>query len=106
LKAGLSFLKRKVEGQREGQISFLKVHQIKSNPNQFVIVVHTNSLLIQVHAGSVIEQMDTLLVLKGMVERNKADYQPDLTANLENSILSKLQLLSEDYLLELIDIGV
>ena len=50
--------------------------------------------------------MDTLLVLKGMVERNKADYQPDLTANLENSILSKLQLLSEDYLLELIDIGV
>ena len=26
LKAGLSFLKRKVEGQREGQISFLKVN--------------------------------------------------------------------------------
>jgi len=65
LKAGLSFLKRKVEGQKEGQISFLKAH-----------------------AGSVIEQMDTLLTLKDMVEKNKKLYQPDLTANLEKSILS------------------
>lgn len=44
---------------------------------------------IQAHAGSVIEQMDTLLVLKDMVEKNKKVYQPDMTAKLENSILSK-----------------
>ncbi|KAK4002670.1 exocyst complex component 2 [Daphnia magna] len=65
LKAGLSFLKRRVEAQKEGQISFLKTH-----------------------AGSVIEQMDTLLTLKKVVEENKTKYGPDMTASLENSILS------------------
>lgn len=40
------------------------------------------------HAGSVIEQMDTLMTLKKVVEENKTKYGPDMTASLENSILS------------------
>ena len=32
--------------------------------------------------------MDTLVTLKGVVEENKKKYGPDMTASLENSILS------------------
>lgn len=45
LRAGLSYLRRKVESQKEGQLSFLK-----SN------------------VGSVIDQLDTLMTLKEKVE--------------------------------------
>lgn len=41
LKAGLSYLRRKVESQRDGQLSFLKAN-----------------------AGSVIDQLDTLMMLR------------------------------------------
>ena len=55
-----------------------------------IALIDIGNSFIQAHAGSVIEQMDTLLTLKDMVEKNKKLYQPDLTANLEKSILSKL----------------
>lgn len=43
---------------------------------------------LQTHAGSVIEQMDTLVTLKDVVEGNKAKHGSDMTSALENSILS------------------
>ncbi len=48
---------------------------------------------LQTHAGSVIEQMDTLMTLKNVVEENKTKYGPDMTASVENSILSTYKTL-------------
>lgn len=47
LKAGYSYLKRKVEGQKEGQLSFLKTH-----------------------VGGVIDQLDTMMKLKDKIDNN------------------------------------
>lgn len=58
LRAGYSFLKRKVEGQKEGQLSFLKTH-----------------------AGAVIDQIDTLVSLK---EKMSYDNDVDMAKRIQN----------------------
>jgi exocyst complex component 2 len=58
LRAGYSFLKRKVEGQKEGQLSFLKTH-----------------------AGAVIDQIDTLMNLKNKMNN---DGDVDLAKRIQN----------------------
>lgn len=67
LKAGLHYLKRKVESQKEGQLSFLK-----SN------------------VGSVMEQLDTLVVLKEKFQQDVRglglDQVQDLTKSIQKSI--------------------
>lgn len=65
LKAGLQFLRRKVESQKEGQLSFLK-----SN------------------AGSVIDQLDTLVMLKDKFEENSESENKEPVAVLEESLKS------------------
>lgn len=69
LRAGYSYLKRKVEGQKEGQLSFLKTH-----------------------VGAVIDQLDTMMNLK-----NKMDSDGDIDLgkrvhNLQDTITSKFTI--------------
>ncbi|XP_055702547.1 exocyst complex component 2 [Phlebotomus papatasi] len=63
LKAGLSYLRRKVESQKEGQLSFLK-----SN------------------AGSVIDQLDTLVSLREKFQQDVKTVGKDPVAKLDASI--------------------
>lgn len=64
LRAGLHCLRRKVEAQKEGQISFLKAN-----------------------VGSVIEQLDTLLELKCKFESDIQEYGRNSTQVLEKAII-------------------
>ncbi|XP_076044833.1 exocyst complex component secretory 5 [Oratosquilla oratoria] len=78
LRAGLACLKRKVEAQKEGQISFLKAN-----------------------VGSVIEQLDTLLELKCKFESDIQEYGRNATGVLETSIINckaEADMLFEDVL--------
>ncbi|XP_966441.2 exocyst complex component 2 [Tribolium castaneum] len=63
LQAGLNFLRRKVEGQKEGQLSFLKAN-----------------------IGSVMDQIDTLVNLKEKIEADVAKFGTEPTLKLEKSI--------------------
>ncbi|GLH13738.1 Exocyst complex component 2 [Gryllus bimaculatus] len=63
LKAGVAFLRRKVEGHKEGQLSFLKTN-----------------------VGSVMEQLDTLSVLKEKFEEDVQEHGSDPTQKVENAI--------------------
>uniref|UniRef100_A0A1B6DWI3 Exocyst complex component 2 n=1 Tax=Clastoptera arizonana TaxID=38151 RepID=A0A1B6DWI3_9HEMI len=63
LRVGLSFLRRKVEGQKEGQLSFLKAN-----------------------VGSVMEQLDTLFLLKEKFETDVIERGIDPTIKMEHSI--------------------
>ncbi|XP_017477844.1 PREDICTED: exocyst complex component 2 [Rhagoletis zephyria] len=67
LKAGLSYLKRKVESQKEGQLSFLK-----SN------------------AGSVIDQLDTLMNIRDKLQEDTRIYGTEPLNVLESSIESSI----------------
>ncbi|XP_063890130.1 LOW QUALITY PROTEIN: exocyst complex component 2-like [Scylla paramamosain] len=64
LRAGLACLRRKVEAQKEGQISFLKAN-----------------------VGSVLEQLDTLQELKCKFESDIQEYGRNSTQFLETSII-------------------
>lgn len=78
LRVGLSFLRRKVEGQKEGQISFLK-----SN------------------IGSVMEQLDTLFILKEKFEADLKARDIDPTIKVEKAIeesISEAEKLFHDVL--------
>ena len=68
LKAGLQHLERKVNGQKEGEISFLKAN-----------------------VGSVLEQLDTLLELKTSFESDAADTRSSIQ-KLDTGISSKLSM--------------
>nr|KAF7438164.1 hypothetical protein H0235_000555 [Vespula pensylvanica] len=63
LKAGLTFLKRKVNSQKEGQLSFLKAN-----------------------VGSVMEQLDTVMLLKEQFELDMKNYGTDPIEQLEKAI--------------------
>ncbi|XP_075212432.1 exocyst complex component secretory 5 isoform X2 [Lycorma delicatula] len=63
LRVGLAFLRRKVEGQKEGQLSFLKAN-----------------------VGSVMEQLDTLNLLKEKFEADVKIHGIDPTVKVEHSI--------------------
>lgn len=63
LKAGLSYLRRKVESQRDGQLSFLKAN-----------------------AGSVMDQLDTLMVLDDKFKMDVIEVGTEPVKNLEKSI--------------------
>lgn len=63
LKAGLSYLRRKVESQRDGQLSFLKTN-----------------------AGSVIDQLDTLMALRDKFQDDTAETDAKPIEKLEKSI--------------------
>lgn len=63
LKAGLKYLRRKVQSQKEGQLSFLK-----SN------------------AGSVMDQLDTLVSLKEKFSRDVRDHGIEQIVDLESAI--------------------
>ncbi|XP_066587508.1 exocyst complex component 2 [Prorops nasuta] len=78
LKAGLAYLKRKVNSQKEGQLSFLKAN-----------------------VGSVMEQLDTLMLLKDQFEADVKIYGDDPTLKLEESIkrsMSEANKLFDDVL--------
>uniref|UniRef100_A0A1A9V874 Exocyst complex component 2 n=1 Tax=Glossina austeni TaxID=7395 RepID=A0A1A9V874_GLOAU len=68
LKAGLNYLNRKVESQKEGQLSFLK-----SN------------------AGSVIEQLDTLMSIKEKLQADQSQYGTQALNVLEQEIKSSIK---------------
>ncbi|CRL05667.1 CLUMA_CG018700, isoform A [Clunio marinus] len=76
LKAGYSFLKRKVEGQKEGQLSFLKTH-----------------------VSAVIDQLDTLMNLKTKMEIegeiDLAKRVNNLQGTIEKSIESSHELFDD-----------
>ncbi|CAG9808798.1 unnamed protein product [Chironomus riparius] len=63
LKAGYSYLKRKVEGQKEGQLSFLKTH-----------------------VGAVIDQLDTMMKLKDKIDNNGEVEIAERIHNLQGTI--------------------
>ncbi|XP_043491198.1 exocyst complex component 2 isoform X2 [Polistes fuscatus] len=63
LKLGLTFLKRKVNSQKEGQLSFLKAN-----------------------VGSVMEQLDTVMLLKEQFELDMKNYGTDPIEQLEKAI--------------------
>lgn len=68
LKAGYSYLKRKVEGQKEGQLSFLKTH-----------------------VGSVIDQLDTMMKLKDKMD-NSGDIEiSERVRNLQGTIAKSIK---------------
>lgn len=67
LKAGLAFLRRKVESQKEGQLSFLK-----SN------------------AGSVIDQLDTLMTLRDKFQLDVKAVGNEPTAELDKAIQNSI----------------
>lgn len=66
LRAGYSFLKRKVEGQKEGQLSFLKTH-----------------------VGAVIDQLDTMMNLKSKMDGEGDVDLGNRVANLQDEIGSE-----------------
>ncbi|XP_068629047.1 exocyst complex component 2 [Battus philenor] len=76
LKAGMIFLQRKVEGQKEGQLSFLKAN-----------------------TGAVMDQLDRLVLLKNMYEedqrKNGREPLPSLQSAIEESISLADSLFSE-----------
>ncbi|CAB3245306.1 unnamed protein product [Arctia plantaginis] len=76
LKAGMVFLQRKVESQKEGQLSFLKAN-----------------------TGAVMDQLDRLVLLKNMYEederKNGKEPLPSLQAAIEESITLADSLFSE-----------
>ncbi|XP_017858063.1 PREDICTED: exocyst complex component 2 [Drosophila arizonae] len=76
LKAGLSYLKRKVESQKEGQLSFLK-----SN------------------AGSVIDQLDTLMNIRDKFQEDVKLYGKEpfqvLEQSIENSISESQKIFND-----------
>ncbi|XP_050665877.1 exocyst complex component 2 [Leptidea sinapis] len=76
LKAGMVFLQRKVESQKEGQLSFLKAN-----------------------TGAVMDQLDRLVLLKNMYEedhrKNGKEPLPSLQAAIEESISLADSLFSE-----------
>ncbi|XP_023934089.1 exocyst complex component 2 [Bicyclus anynana] len=76
LRAGMVFLQRKVEGQKEGQLSFLKAN-----------------------TGAVMDQLDRLVLLKNMYEedqrKNGKEPLPSLEAAIEESITLADSLFSE-----------
>ncbi|XP_024946623.1 exocyst complex component 2 isoform X2 [Cephus cinctus] len=63
LKAGLAYLRRKVHSQKEGQLSFLKAN-----------------------VGSVMEQLDTIVLLKEQFESDVQKHGSDPTTKLEKAI--------------------
>ncbi|XP_012272789.1 exocyst complex component 2 isoform X2 [Orussus abietinus] len=63
LKAGLAYLRRKVNSQKEGQLSFLKAN-----------------------VGSVMEQLDTIMLLKDQFELDTNKYGNNPTEKLETAI--------------------
>lgn len=63
LKAGLSYLRRKVESQRDGQLSFLKAN-----------------------AGSVMDQMDTLMMMRDKFDEDMKEMGKEPIAKLEKDI--------------------
>uniref|UniRef100_A0A1B6LCB4 Exocyst complex component 2 n=2 Tax=Cicadellinae TaxID=33370 RepID=A0A1B6LCB4_9HEMI len=63
LRVGLGYLRRKVEGQKEGQLSFLKAN-----------------------VGSVMEQLDTLFILKDKFETDVMERGLDPTIKMEKAI--------------------
>lgn len=67
LRAGYSYLKRKVEGQKEGQLSFLKTH-----------------------VGAVIDQLDTMMALKSKMDNEGEIDLAKRVNNLQTTISSKL----------------
>ncbi|CAK9798815.1 Exocyst complex component 2 [Anthophora quadrimaculata] len=78
LKAGLAYLKRKVNSQKEGQLSFLKAN-----------------------VGSVVEQLDTIILLKDQFEADIKTYGTDPTEKLEKAIkqsMSEANKLFDDVL--------
>lgn len=78
LKAGLAYLKRKVNSQKEGQLSFLKAN-----------------------VGSVMEQLDTIILLKEQFETDIKTYGNDPTEKLEKAIrqsMSEANKLFDDVL--------
>ncbi|XP_076242655.1 exocyst complex component secretory 5 isoform X2 [Calliopsis andreniformis] len=78
LKAGLTYLKRKVNSQKEGQLSFLKAN-----------------------VGSVMEQLDTIMSLKEQFEMDIKSYGSDPTEKLEKAIqqsMSEANKLFDDVL--------
>lgn len=62
-KFSLNYLRRKVEGQKEGQLSFLKAN-----------------------IGSVMDQIDTLINLREKIEGDVAKFGGEPTLKLEKSI--------------------
>ncbi|XP_071445484.1 exocyst complex component 2 isoform X2 [Hetaerina americana] len=63
LKAGLAYLRRRVEAQKEGQLSFLKAN-----------------------VGAVMDQLDTIVALKERFEADMKALGPDPTAKAEQAI--------------------
>ncbi|XP_011496925.1 PREDICTED: exocyst complex component 2 [Ceratosolen solmsi marchali] len=63
LKAGLAYLRRKVNSQKEGQLSFLKAN-----------------------VGSVMEQLDTIILLKDQFENDLKNYGTNPMEQLETAI--------------------
>lgn len=78
LKAGLAYLRRKVNSQKEGQLSFLKAN-----------------------VGAVMEQLDTIMSLKDQFEADMRSYGSDPTEKLEKAIrqsMSEANKLFDDVL--------
>ncbi|XP_032690987.1 exocyst complex component 2 [Odontomachus brunneus] len=78
LKAGLAYLRRKVNSQKEGQLSFLKAN-----------------------VGAVMEQLDTIMSLKDQFEADMKSYGNDSTEKLEKAIkqsMSEANKLFDDVL--------
>ncbi|XP_015114591.1 exocyst complex component 2 [Diachasma alloeum] len=68
LKAGLAYLRRKVNSQKEGQLSFLKAN-----------------------VGSVMEQLETIVLLKEQFEADVKKFGDDPTARLESAIKTSME---------------
>ncbi|XP_014471188.1 PREDICTED: exocyst complex component 2 [Dinoponera quadriceps] len=78
LKAGLAYLRRKVNSQKEGQLSFLKAN-----------------------VGAVMEQLDTIMSLKDQFEADMKSYGSDPMEKLEKAIkqsMSEANKLFDDVL--------
>lgn len=69
LRAGYAYLKRKVDGQKEGQLSFLKTH-----------------------VGAVIDQLDTMMNLKKKVDNDGDVDIAKRINNLQGTMTSELQV--------------
>ncbi|XP_074093497.1 exocyst complex component secretory 5 [Cotesia typhae] len=67
LKAGLAYLRRKVNSQKEGQLSFLKAN-----------------------VGAVMEQLETIVLLKEQFELDVKKFGNDPTAKLEQAIRTSM----------------
>nr|CAD7263404.1 unnamed protein product [Timema shepardi]CAD7571837.1 unnamed protein product [Timema californicum] len=102
LKAGLAFLRRKVEAQKEGQLSFLKLLALKGQGEEqeeedsHMIFDQESKLQLKTHdrqpsmrkanVGSVMEQLDTLTILKDKFESDVKEHGSDPTAKVEKAI--------------------